>query len=378
MNRPLLIILITVLLDIIWLWIVIPILPFIVQWYWFSEFYVWLTYSIFSLWMFIWWLVFWRLSDKIWRNKTLELTIFLNIIWYLLFAFSSSLYLFMFARFIWWLAASWFAVWQAYISDISTNENRTKNMAMIWAMFWIWFMIWPILWGIFSSYSDNLNLLWYISAFIAFLNLLSVIFLLPKVKQKTVGFIQEIKFKLDNPLILLLLLVSFIVALGFSAMQSTFALVMSDRFSLDSTHVWYLFWYIWLIAIIYQAKLIAYVRKFLSEPKMIIFGLLFLIVWFLLFSVNSFYPAVFFIIFMFPVWYGTINPTIASMQSKLWNNHVWKLLWINASMISLGNIIWPFLAWMLYIKWSWLPYVVSSILFFIWLILVLIKMKDYK
>lgn len=378
MNKPLLIILVTVLLDIVWLWIVIPILPFIVKSYWFSEFYVWLIYSIFSLWMFVWWLLFWRLSDKIWRNRTLELTIFLNIIWYLLFAFSSNLYLFMFARFVWWLAASWFAVWQAYISDISSDENRTKNMAMIWAMFWIWFMVWPVLWWLLSKVSSNINFIWYFSAFVAFLNFLLVLFLLPKVKQKTVGFIQEHKFKLDNPLILLLLLISFIVALGFSAMQSTFGLVMNDRFWLDSTHVWYLFWYIWLIAIIYQSKFISYVRSIFREVQMIIFGLLFLIVWFLLFSINNFYPAIFFIIFMFPVWYGTINPTIASIHSKLWANHVWKLLWINASVISLGNIIWPFLAGMLYIKWSGLPYVFSSILFIISLILVFKKMKYYK
>ena len=131
MNKPLIIILITVLLDIIWLWLVLPILPFIVESYWYSEFYVWLTFAIFSLWMFIWWLYFWKLSDKIWRNRALEITITLNIIWYLLFAFSSNLYLFLLARFIWWLAASWFAVWQAYISDISDDSNRNKNIAMI-------------------------------------------------------------------------------------------------------------------------------------------------------------------------------------------------------------------------------------------------------
>lgn len=378
MNKSLIIILITVLLDIIWMWLVIPLLPFIIESFWFSEFYVWLTFAIFSLWMFIWGFFFWKLSDKIWRNKTLEITIFLNIIWYLIFAISSNLYLFLAARLVGWLGASWFAVWQAYISDISDNKSRTKNMAMIWAMFWIWFMIWPVIGWLLSNFTNNLNFIWFISAFIAFLNLLLVIFFLPKIKAKNISSTDSKKFTIKNPLIILLLSVSFIVALGFSAMQSTFPLVMKDRFLLDASQIWYLFWFIGLIAIVYQAKLIRYVKIWLKEAHMIIFGLVFLIVWFLLFSVNNYYWATFFIIFMFPIWYGTLNPTIASIQWKIWWNHVWKLLWINASMMSLWNIIWPFLAGYLYMFWSWLPYIISSILFIIILVLVLFKIKNFE
>jgi len=377
MKKPLTIILITVLLDIIWLWIVIPILPSIVTSYWFSVFYVGLTFSIFSAWMFFWWLIFWRLSDKLWRNRTLEITIWLNIIWYLLFALSSSLWIFILARFIGWLGASWFSVGQAYISDISSEENRTKNMWLIWAMFGIWFMIWPVLGWILSTFWDSLNIVWYFSAIIAFLNLLLVIFFLPKVKIKKVWILQEIKFDVKNPAILILFAVAFIVALWFSGMQSTFPLVMRDRFNLDEIHIWYLFWYIWIIAIIYQGWLIKYVKKYLKEYQMIIFWLLFLIVWFLLFSVNNIYSFIFFIIFMFPVWYWTVNPAILSMQSKLWADHVWKILWINSSMISLWNIVWPFLAWSLYLVWSWLPYIASVIFFIIALGLILINRKWY-
>ncbi len=377
-DKPLLIILITVFLDVVGLWIVIPVLPFIIEWYWFSEFYVWATYAIFALWMFFWWLIFWKLSDKLWRNRVLEFTIWLNIIWYLIFALSPSLLIFWLARFIGWLWASWFAVWQAYISDISNNDNRIQNMWLIWAMFWVWFLVWPVFWGFLSSLWNNLNIIWFASWFIAFLNLLLVIFLLPNVKIKKTNIIKEYKFNIMNPLIIMLLSISFIVAIGFSAMQSTMPLVMKNRFSFEPEHIWYIFWFIWIIAIIYQSKILKYVRKWLSPPEMIIFGLLFLIVWFLLFSVNTYFRAIFFIVFMFPVWYWTINPTIASMHSKLWANHVWKLLGINASMISLGNIIWPFLAWALYMKWIWLPYVVSSILFCLALFFVFIKMKDYK
>lgn len=380
MKKQLIIILLTVLLDIIWLWIVIPILPFIVKAYWFSEFYVWLTFAIFSLGMFIWGLIFWKLSDRIGRNKTLELTIWLNIVWYLLFAFSSSLYVFLIARFIGGLWASWFAVWQAYISDISDNKNRTQNMAMIWAMFGIWFMIWPVFWGLLSWLWDTLNIVWYISAFIAFLNLLLVIFFLPKISKvyEIKEKIQALTYKTVSEASIILFIVSFIVALWFSAMQSSFALVLNDRFLVDARWVWYFFWFIWIIAIIYQWWLIRYVKKYLTEASMILFWLSFLIIWFVLFSINNYYLAIFFIIALFPIGYGTVNPTVASMQAKNSPSHVGKILWINASMISLWNIAWPFISGYLYMIWSWLPYIFSSILFIWVLILVLLKVKLNK
>jgi DHA1 family tetracycline resistance protein-like MFS transporter len=377
MKKPLNIILITVLLDIIWLWIVVPILPFIIQWYGYSEFYVWLTLSIFSLWMFFWGLFFWKLSDKIWRNRTLEITIWLNVIWYILFALSSNLWIFIIARFIWWLWASWMSVWQAYISDISTDENRIQNMWLIWAMFWIWFMIWPVVWWVLSSFWNSLNIVWFFSAFIWFLNLLLVYFVLPKVKMRKVWIIKEIKFHVTNKNILILFLVSFITALWFSAMQSTFPLVMNERFLVDSKHIWYLFWFIWLIWIIYQWLLIKYVKKYLKAYQMIIFGLWVLILWFILFAINNIYYLVFFIIFMFPVWYWTINPSTAWMLSKLWADHAWKVLWINTSMVSLWNIVWPFLAWSLYLVWSWLPYIISSIFFVIAMCIIIFNRKRF-
>ena len=377
MKKPLILILITVLLDIIWLWIVIPVLPFIVKWYGFSEFYVWLTFSIFSLWMFFWGLIFWKLSDKIWRNRTLEFTIFLNFIWYLIFALRQSLWIFILARFIWWFWASWFSVWQAYIADISDEKNRTKNMWLVWAMFWIWFMIWPVLWWFLSSFWDSLNIIWYFSALIAFLNLLSVYFFLPRVPEKKVSILKESNFKITNSGLLVLFFVSFLVAFWFSAMQSTMPLVMSDRFSIDSKWIWYLFWFIWIIAIIYQAKIIWYVKDRLKEYQMIVFGLSALIISFLLFSINNVYFLTFFIIFLFPIWYWTLNPTIASLQSKLAWNNVWKVLWINSSVMSLWNITWPFLAWSLYLVWNWLPYVISSLFFILAIIVIKFNFKKF-
>ena len=152
---------------------------------------------------------------------------------------------------------------------------------------------------------------------------------------------------------------------------------MSDRFLLDSKYIWYLLWYIWIIWIIYQWFLIKYVKKYLKAYQMIIFGLSVLTLSFLLFSFNNIYYLIFFIIFMFPIWYWTINPSTAWMLSKLWANHTWKVLWINTSMISLWNIVWPFIAWSMYLIWSWLPYIISSVLFLVAIIILVSNRRRY-
>ncbi len=390
MKQQLRIILLTVFLDILWLWIVIPILPFIVKdTFAFSEFYVGLTFAIFSLGMFFWGLIFGKLSDKIGRNKTLEITIVLNVIWYILFGLSESLYMFLIARFIWGLGASWFAVWQAYIADISDNSNRTANMWLIWAMFGIGFLLWPVFWWFLSTHF-GWHILWFISAIVAFINLLSVVFFLPKItkteteaKKEDETYLRKTlkeKFNIIDKNILVLFVVTFITALGFSSMQSTFALIMNDRFSLNEEAVWYLFGFIGIVAILYQWKIIKIVRKYLIEKQMLIFGFVFLTLSFVLMSINNYYRAIFFIIFMFPVGYGTINPATSSLLSKLSPTNIWKTLWINSSMQSVWNIVWPFLSWALYLNWSWLPYLSSSILFLLAMSLVIffvnIKVKE--
>ncbi|MDD3646487.1 MAG: MFS transporter [Candidatus Gracilibacteria bacterium] len=384
MKKQLTIILITVFLDIVGLGIVLPVLPFIVEGFGFSEFYVGVTFAIFSLGMFIGGLIFGRLSDKIGRNKALEMTIFLNVIGYILFAFSHNLYLFLFARFVGGLGASGMAVGQSYIADISDNSNRTSNMGLIGAMFGIGFLIGPVIGGFLSS-KFGWNILGILSGFVAFLNLLLVIFFLPKItkseiqakKEDELYLKQTLKGKLQNldKNILVLFIISFITALGFSSMQSTFALIMQDRFQIDSKGVGYLFGFIGVVAIIYQGKLIKIVRRYFIEKQMLIFGFIFLSLSFFLMSINNYYYAVFLIIFMFPIGYGTINPTTSALLSKLAPTHIGKTLGINTSMQSIGNIIGPFLSGALYIKWSGLPYVISSVLFLLSMLLVIRKIN---
>ena len=71
--------------------------------------------------------------------------------------------------------------------------------------------------------------------------------------------------------IYLLFALAFILSLGFSAMQTTFSLLLADRFSFNEQMIGYSLGFIGIMAIIYQAFGIKYVRKFLDEKGMLVF-----------------------------------------------------------------------------------------------------------
>lgn len=94
------IILLTVLLDIIGFGIIIPSLPFIIRGFGLSENWVGITFATFSIGMFIGGIVFGRLSDIYGRKRILAITSGLNMLGYLVFAYSLNIWVFMLGRFL--------------------------------------------------------------------------------------------------------------------------------------------------------------------------------------------------------------------------------------------------------------------------------------
>lgn len=182
-RSPLVVIFITVFIDLVSFGIVIPLLPFYAQNFGASGVVIGLLLSVFSLMSFIFMPLWGRLSDRYGRRPILLITIGGSFIAYLLFSTSFSLWMLFLSRILAGISNANISVAQAYISDVTTVENRSKGMGMIGAAFGLGFIFGPLISGVFSTdYFGDMKyaLPGYIAAGLCLVNLISAYFLLPE------------------------------------------------------------------------------------------------------------------------------------------------------------------------------------------------------
>lgn len=363
MNKKILILLFSIFLDILSFSFILPIIPFIVKWFSGNRFSVWLIISWTALWMFIWWMLFWKLSDVVHRKKVLLFTIWLNILGYILFAFSVNIQMFFIARFLCWLGWWWMSVVQAYISDISSPKDRIINMWYIWASVWLWFTIWPIFGSLMSSI--NLMNMWFISALILIISFVFIYLFLPN--DKIVVTHENILDIKHTPKKLLVLFFTYsLVTICFAWVQTIFSIYLNDVFWFSAKNVWYVFWFIWISAILFQVFWIKYFNTFFSENNMIKIWLLSFSLWLLLIWLNNNIFSLFAILVLIAIWISSANTAIFAMITTYsTSKNIWKNLWINTAFWSVWDIIWPLISWSLALYSLSLPFY-----FFSWIVLI--------
>lgn len=372
-NLPL--ILITAFLDVLGMGILIPILPDIIIHFGVNE--SWNPYSqwIYSIGMFIGWLLFGRLSDRFGRKNLLTVTSLFNLIGYIIVWLSLStsilslplslmFLIFLAGRMIWGLGGSGYGVVQAYIADISTSENRAKNMGMIGAMFGLWFLVGPAIWGLLGRYGWAQSVL-LACIFAIIINFLLIVFILPEPNKHQKEMMKENTPFRFTPLTITLLGLSFWASLAFSSVQSGMWQVTHDIFGFSADQIGYTMVVVGLVAIIYQWALMKYVRAYFSEIEMVRWALLIMMFSLGFFAINTSPVLVYLIVGLFPLAMGTFQPGINSLIASKAGKEVGKVMGYNTSVTSIAGIIWPFIVGILYHIGPMIPFIASSVFAFL-------------
>lgn len=174
---------ITVLLDVIGFGIILPVLPELLselKGISINEASIYGGYLLFAfaIAQFIFSPFMGNLSDQYGRRPILLFSLLGFTIDYLILAFANSFTLFLIGRIVAGFFGASFTTANAYIADISTDENRSKNFGMIGAAFGMGFVIGPLLGGVLGSY--DLRLPFFVAAGLTFLNFLYGYFILPE------------------------------------------------------------------------------------------------------------------------------------------------------------------------------------------------------
>lgn len=198
MNRPLIIILAAVMLDAIGIGLIFPILPALLRDVGHMSdvaTLLGLMLALYSACQFLFSPVLGVLSDRFGRRPVLLISLAGAAIDYLIMAFAPQLWILVLGRAISGITSANMAVATAYITDISTEEERAKRFGLFHAMFGIGFIIGPVLGGFLGD-------IWVRAPFIAAavlngVNLALALFVLPESRKGAPG--ARIDFDTLNP-----------------------------------------------------------------------------------------------------------------------------------------------------------------------------------
>jgi multidrug resistance protein len=282
LNRSrLIVIFTTVFIDLVGFGIVIPVLPFYAEGTIFNATprTVGLLFASYSLMQLIFAPILGGLSDKYGRRPVLFLSIIGTGIGFLILGFATTLWMLFAGRILDGITGGNISTAQAYIADITTEENRAKGMGLIGAAFGLGFIFGPAIGGILSRW--GIHVPFFFAAALCFANAVLLYFRLPETitadhpaKHRAAGGrgLGQLIHSLKQPRLGFVLTIYFLFIVAFSIMTTSFSLYTMFRFGYDAQHTGYLFAYVGLIAVIIQGGLIGRLVKRFGELPLVIVG----------------------------------------------------------------------------------------------------------
>ena len=393
-RSPLLIVLLTVLLDLIGFGIVLPLLPTYAKDLGANPAMIGLITAIFSIMQFIFSPLWGKLSDKIGRRPVMLISVFITALSYLFFSQASTIPLLIFARGLSGIGSANIATAQAYITDVTDSKNRSGAMGMIGAAFGIGFIIGPLLGGLLKHYY-GIPMVGYVSAALIAFDFTLALFLLPesnksakKLKfnffqrksdknepiqsvtlsfgQKSQEFVDGLKLVFSSRPLALLMIANFIYTLAIVNMQVASILLWKEYFLATDEQIGYLFAYVGIWSVVVQGGLISKLIKKLGEHKLFLWGHLFTFVgvFFVPFAPKtSLFSLGLFILLFFAIGTSLVSPINFSMISlDSYKQEQGKRMGLSQSINSFARIMGPFSGSILYGMNFHAPYIVAGVL----------------
>jgi DHA1 family tetracycline resistance protein-like MFS transporter len=276
-SRPLLIIFLTILVNLIGFGIIIPLLPFYAETFGASPLTIGLLFASFSLAQLFASPVLGAWSDKWGRRPVLIFSLLGTVVSFVMLAMAHSLAMLFAARIVDGLSGGNITTARAYIGDIATEENRAKSFGMLGAAFGLGFIIGPGLGGLFAQISYTAPI-WAAAAITVVATLLAW-FWLPETVHR-VNAVSGSPWRALRELsgreeLRLLFAIDFLYWGSFAVYQTTFALFGARRFGFDATHTGYLLAAFGFLGVLVQVGLVGPVVKRLGERRTLTAGLVF-------------------------------------------------------------------------------------------------------
>jgi DHA1 family tetracycline resistance protein-like MFS transporter len=239
---------------------------------------------------------------------------------------------------------------QAYITDVTDEQNRAKGLGMIGAAFGLGFIIGPAAGGALSQWGYSLPA--FVAAAVSLINWLAIFFLLPEsltaerraamaTRQRPPFTFKALLQALNRPKVGPLLHVRLFYGLAFATFQSIFSLY-AQAIGLSSRTTGFVLAYVGILSVITQAGLIGALTRRFRENWLIITGLWVMTLALLAWAFTSQLWLLLIVMLPLALSGGVLNTVIQSSISKSADrDEVGGILGISASLEALTRVIAP-------------------------------------
>ncbi len=406
-KKPLIILFVTVLLDMIGLGIIIPFVPIIFKLHNFFpagfsanhiNIVLGFLLAAYPLAQFFGAPILGRLSDNQGRKKILSLSLFGSFIGYLIFAagiYYSSLSLLFLSRLIDGFTGGNISVAMASIADLSEDEKaKVRNFGMIGAAFGLGFIIGPAIGGILSDtrispYFTTITP-FLAAAVFALANMILVRFKLPEtltnrekrdvsIRRSFVNLKTAFTFKHLKTIFIAL----FLSNLGWVLFEYFFQVFLFGKFHLTGSGIAYLFVYIGFWIVISQGYVVRKFANKVSARKILKVTMLPSAI-LLMISIFVGKTDLYFVLALLALFIGFMQPNFSAILSESSEeDSQGEILGIRQSVVSASQAIAPLIGGFLLnveiMKGYETPLMAGSVLVFLsWIIILMVKPFEKK
>ncbi len=355
-RSPLLPIFLTVFVDVLGLTMMLPLLPLYGKAFGASDFVVTVLMASYSACQFFGGPVLGRLSDRFGRKPVLLVSQMGTLAGFLVIGCAQHLWMLFLGRMIDGLTAGNLGIAQAYISDVTKPENRTRAFGVIGISFGVGFLVGP---GISGLLADRYG--YPVPAFLAAsLSLLSIVLTAafvpnqaelerlkathgapmpagapPPAGRRSLNFGKY----LGRPLPRLRLLQFFAYTLSFAVLQGGLALFLRQRFDFGVKQVGYVFMLSGLMGVLIQGPLGRLVKR-LGEPRLALLGFLSMAIGYPLLGINHSLARLVALVCFAGFGVTVVRPCVTTLITKSVGRHEQgEALGVSQSLASISQIV---------------------------------------
>jgi len=377
-------------LDLVGFGIIIPIQPFFAENFGASPTLITLLGGSFSLMQFIFVPSWGRLSDRIGRRPVMLISIAITGTGYALFAMAETIEMLFIARMMAGFGAANIATSQAIMADISTPENRAKAMGVLGAAFGLGFVFGPAIGGILGQISPQTPI--WVAAALSGVNFISAIFLLPETLQKgqrakrELNMIKVFGRVARKPNVMPLLVTTLVITGGFSLMEQVLGLFIEHTWVTSTADIGrdvafkeaaaltgIVLVVVGIVMSLVQGRYIGALVKRFGEKRLLLAGAVGNMVVLALIPMTTWmgFWALLAVAVLMGIFSGIWNPSLTSIMSQsVEEDEQGSTLGLNHSMGSLGRVIGPAIAGILYEMGRPVPFLVGAAVISITILLV--------